>query len=91
MANHDSTKKSIRQSVKKTKINRDRITRVRTFIKKVEAAIASGVKEEANKALSVAQSEMMRSVSKGVLKINTVSRKISRLSAKVKKMSVIAA
>lgn len=91
MANHDSTKKAIRQTVKKTKVNRDRITRVRTFIKKVETAISAGVKEEANKALVLAQSEIMRSVSKGVLKLNTASRKMSRLSAKVKKMSVEAA
>ena len=61
------------------------------YIKKVEIAVSAGVKEEANKALILAQSEIMRSVSKGVLKLNTASRKMSRLSAKVKKMSIKAA
>ena len=84
MAHHASAIKRIRQTESRTEINRSRISRIRTFLKKVEAAIASNNKEAANEALKAAQPELMRGVSKGVIKINTASRKMSRLSARVK-------
>jgi small subunit ribosomal protein S20 len=85
MANHDSAKKAYRQTLKKTEVNRSRMSRIRTFVKKVESALASGVKEEAMTALSVAQSEIMKGVKKGLIKLNAGARKVSRLSAKIKK------
>lgn len=84
MANHTATKKSVRKNDKRTAVNKNTKTRVRTFLRKVEEAIAEGKQQPANEALRVAQSEMMTSVSKGVFKLNTASRKISRLSARIK-------
>ncbi len=84
MANINSAKKRIRRAAKRTEVNRDRMGRVRTFVKKVETAIASGNKEEAAAALKEAQPEIMRGVTKGVLPRNTASRKLSRLSARIK-------
>ena len=84
MANHKSAKKRIRRNANRAEINKSRISRIRTFLKRVETAIASGDKEAAQTALKEAQPELMRGVSKGVLHKNTVSRKMSRLSAKVK-------
>ena len=84
MANIKSAKKRIRRATKSTEVNRDRIGRVRTFVKKVETAIASGNKEEAAAAFKEAQPEIMRGVTKGVLPGNTASRKLSRLSARIK-------
>jgi small subunit ribosomal protein S20 len=86
MANHDSAKKAYRQTLKKTEINRSRVSKIRTFIKKVDAAIVSGLKEEAMKALSAAQSEIMKGVKKGLIKLNAGSRKVGRLSAKIKRV-----
>lgn len=87
MANHASTKKSIRKNEVRTAVNKTRKTRVRTFLKKVEEAIVGGDKKVAADALSTAQSEMMKAVNKGVFKKNTASRKISRLSARIKAAS----
>lgn len=87
MANHKSAEKRIRQTERRTEVNRDRVSRIRTFIKKVEAAIAAGNKAEATEALKAAQPEVMRGVSKGVLKLGTASRKVSRLSARIKKLA----
>ena len=84
MANHKSAKKRIRRNANRAEINKSRISRIRTFLKRVEMAIASGDKEAAQTALKEAQPELMRGVSKGVLHKNTASRKMSRLSAKVK-------
>jgi small subunit ribosomal protein S20 len=84
MANIKSAKKRIRQAAKRTEVNSDRVGRVRTFVKKVETAIATGNKEEAAAALKEAQPEIMRGVTKGVLPRNTASRKLSRLSARIK-------
>ncbi len=84
MANHTSTKKSIRKNEKRASVNGNRRNRVRTFLKKVEEAITGGQKEPAQAALREAQSEMMKAVGKNIFKLNTASRKISRLSAKVK-------
>ena len=84
MANHKSAEKRIRQTERRTEINRNRVSRIRTFVKKVETAISSGNKAEAAEAFKAAQPEMMRGASKGVLHKNTVSRKLSRLSARIK-------
>ncbi|KAA0686772.1 30S ribosomal protein S20 [Azospirillum brasilense] len=84
MANHKSAEKRIRQTARRTEINRNRVSRIRTFVKKVETAISSGNKAEAAEAFKAAQPEMMRGASKGVLHRNTVSRKLSRLSARIK-------
>ena len=84
MANHKSAKKRIRRNANRAEINKSRISRIRTFVKRVESAIASGDKDTAQTALKEAQPELMRGVSKGVLRKNTASRKMSRLSARVK-------
>lgn len=85
MANHLSTEKAIRKTAKKAAINKNRRTRVRTYIKKVVTAVESASDAgSAGKALVVLQSEIMRAVSKGLIKKNTASRKISRLAKKVK-------
>ena len=88
MANHKSAKKRIRRNAKRAEINKSRISRIRTFLKRVETAIVSGDKGAAKTALKEAQPELMRGVSKGVLHKNTASRKMSRLSAKVKTVGV---
>ena len=84
MANHKSAKKRIIRNAKRAEINKGRISRIRTFVKKVESAIDSGDKATAQAALKEAQPEIMRGVTKGVLHKNTASRKMSRLSARVK-------
>jgi small subunit ribosomal protein S20 len=86
MAHHKSAKKRIRQTEKRTAVNRNRVSRLRTFMKKVETAIASGDKSAAESALREAQPEMHRGVSRGVIHGNTVARKLSRLSARIKKL-----
>ncbi|HEY1260305.1 MAG TPA: 30S ribosomal protein S20 [Stellaceae bacterium] len=83
MATHKSAEKRIRQTEKRTAINRARRSRVRTFVKKVESAIASGDKSAAQSALREAQPELHRAVTKGVLHRNTVSRKLSRLAVRI--------
>ena len=84
MANHKSAKKRIRRNQKVELINKVRKSRVRTFIKKVENAILANDKNAANEALKIAQPEMQKAVNKNTFKQNTVSRKISRLSKKIK-------
>lgn len=84
MANHSSTEKAIRKIAKKSAVNRNRRTRIRTYIKKSLLAVESGSKEEAGKIFISTQSEIMRGVSKGLIKKNTASRKISRLAKKLK-------
>lgn len=84
MAQHKSAKKRIRQTESRTAVNRSRVSRIRTFIKKVETAIAGGSAKDAQEALKAAQPEIMRGVTKGVLAKATASRKVSRLSARVK-------
>lgn len=83
MANHRQAKKRIRQISRRSDVNTRRRSRVRSFIRKVEEAIASGDKKAAEAALRAAQPEMMRGAQSGVLHKNTVSRKLSRLSARV--------
>ena len=87
MANHKSAKKRIIRNAKRAEVNGARIGRIRTFIKKVESAISAGDKDAAQMALREAQPEIMRGVSRGVLHKNTASRKMSRLSARVKAVS----
>lgn len=84
MANTSSAKKRVRRDARKTATNVARRSRIRTFIKKVEAAINGGDKEAANAALKAAQPELMRGVTRGVVNKNTASRKISRLSRRIK-------
>ncbi len=84
MANHKSAKKRIRRNAKFELVNRIRKSTVRTFIKKVELAISNNDKDLANQALKNAQPAMHKSVSKGVFNKNTISRKLSRLSKKIK-------
>lgn len=83
MANTSSAKKRVRRDQRKTNINISRRSRIRTYVKKVEAAIEDGNREAANAALKEAQPELMRGVSRGVFKKNTVARKISRLSHRI--------
>lgn len=87
MANTPQSKKRARQSERRNDINKARRSRIRTFIRKVEEAIASGNPEAAKLALEAAQPEMARGVTKGVLHKNTVSRKMSRLSSRVKALA----
>ena len=83
MAQHKSAKKRIRQTARRTVVNRARMSRIRTFIRTVEDAIASGDKDGAEAALRAAQPEIMRGVTKGMLHRNTAARRISRLAARV--------
>ncbi len=84
MANHASAKKRAKQNPKRAKINAARKSRIKTFIKKIEAAVNAGDAEAAAAAFKAAQPEIMRGVSKGVMHKKTAARKISRLSAKLK-------
>jgi len=84
MANSPQAKKRARQNERRYQINKARRTRIRTFLRKVEEAIESGDKEAAQAALRAAQPELMRGVSRGIFHKNTVARKMSRLSSRVK-------
>ncbi|WP_306151279.1 30S ribosomal protein S20 [Roseovarius sp. MMSF_3281] len=84
MANTPQSKKRARQNERRFAVNKARRSRIRTYLRNVEEAIASGDKDAAQNALRVAQPELMRGVSKGVFHKNTASRKISRLAARVK-------
>ncbi|HXQ50225.1 MAG TPA: 30S ribosomal protein S20 [Stellaceae bacterium] len=84
MATHRSAEKRHRQAERRTATNRARESRIRTFVKKVETAIASGDKEAARAAFAAAAPEMQRGITKGVVHKNTVARKLSRLSARIK-------
>jgi small subunit ribosomal protein S20 len=87
MANTPSAKKRVRQIERRTEVNMARKSRIRTFLRKVEDAIKSGDQSAAQAALKDAQPEIMRGVTKGVLHKNTASRKMSRLSSRVKAMA----
>jgi small subunit ribosomal protein S20 len=84
MATHPSAEKRHRQAERRTEVNRARVSRIRTFVKKVETALATGDKDAARAAFKDAAPEMQRGISKGVLHKNTVARKLSRLSAHIK-------
>lgn len=83
MANTPQARKRIRRNQRRTEINTNRISRIRTFVKKVESAIAGGDKTAASEALKAAQPELARGVARGVLHKNTASRKLSRLTKRV--------
>lgn len=87
MALHKSAKKRIRRNGKREDINTMRLSRTRTFIRKVEEAIAGGDAKQAQEALKAAQPELHRCASKGVIHKRTVARKLSRLAAAVKKVA----
>ena len=87
MANTPSAKKRVRQILRKTEVNKTRRSRIRTFIRNVEEAIESKNVEAAKESLKLAQPEIMRGVTKGIFHKNNVSRKISRLSARIKVIS----
>ncbi|WBU60354.1 30S ribosomal protein S20 [Paracoccus albus] len=84
MANTPQSKKRARQIERRTEVNKARRSRIRTYLRKVEEAIASGDADAAKSALQAAQPEIMRGVTKGVYHKNTASRKISRLASRVK-------
>jgi len=84
MANTPQAKKRARQNERRTAVNKARRSRIRTFLRFVEEAIESGDKVAATAALRAAQPELMRGVTKGIYHKNTVARKVSRLSARVK-------
>jgi len=84
MANHPSAEKRNRQTQRRTEVNGARKSRIRSYVKKVETAIASGDKNAAKEAFAAAAPEMQRGASKGVVHQRTVARKLSRLSARIK-------
>ncbi|WP_044038886.1 30S ribosomal protein S20 [Octadecabacter arcticus] len=84
MANTPQAKKRARQNEARFQVNKARRSRIRTFLRKAEEAIASGEKDAATAALRALQPELMRGVSKGVFHKNTAARKMSRLSSRVK-------
>ena len=86
MANTSSAKKAARQALRRAEINKNRKSRVRSFVRKVEEAIASGDAAAAQAALKAAQPELMRAAQKSVLHKRTASNKVSRLAARVKKV-----
>jgi small subunit ribosomal protein S20 len=88
MANNPGAKKAIRKIAKRTEVNKARRSRVRTYLRKFEEALAGGDAAVAKDAFVVAQSELMRAVGKGVVHANTGSRKVSRLHRQLKKMAV---
>ncbi|MFN0045709.1 MAG: 30S ribosomal protein S20 [Sphingorhabdus sp.] len=87
MANTPQAKKRIRRNARRTEVNGARVSRIRTFVKKVESAIEAGDKAAATEALAAAQPELARGVSKGVLHKNTASRKFGRLTKAVGSIS----
>ena len=91
MANSPSARKRIRQTERRTEVNKARRSRIRTFIRKVEEAISGGDRDAANAALKAAQPEIMRGATKGVFHKNMASRKVSRLARRVKDMKPLGA
>jgi small subunit ribosomal protein S20 len=87
MANTSSAKKATRKIAARATVNGNRIGRVRTYVRKVDEALASGDKQAAAAALQAAQPELMRAASKGVLHKKTASRKVARLAARVKALA----
>ena len=87
MAHHQSARKRIRRNERRADVNKNRISRIRTFVRRVEAAIASGDSSAAQAAFVAAQPELQRGVTKGVLHRNTAARKISRMARRIKAMA----
>ncbi len=88
MANTSSAKKATRKIEKRTAVNKIRRSRVRTYVRKVEEALAAGDKAAAEEAFKTAQPELMRAATKGVMHRNTASRKVSRLAHRMKSLTV---
>jgi small subunit ribosomal protein S20 len=86
MPSHASAEKRVRRTAKRTAINKNRKSQIRTAVRKVEEALASGNREAAASALKAAEPQIMRGASKGVIHKNTGSRKVSRLTARLKKL-----
>jgi small subunit ribosomal protein S20 len=86
MAHHKSAQKRIRSNARRAEVNTARVGRIRTFLKRVETAISAGNKDTAQAEFKLAQPELQRGTTRGVLHRNTVSRKLSRLSARIKAM-----
>ena len=87
MANTAQSKKRARQNERRAAVNKSRRSRISTFLRKVEEAISNGDKSAASAALAAVQPELMRGGSKGIFHKNTAARKMSRLSARVKKIA----
>lgn len=87
MANTPGAKKAVRKIARRTEVNKSRRSRVRTFLRSFEEAVTSGDVTKAKAAFVEAQSEVMRAATKGVIHKNTASRKVSRLAARLKKLS----
>ena len=87
MANTTSAKKMVRKIAKRTAVNRSRRSRMRTFVRKVEEAIASGDKSAAAEAFRAAQPELMRAAQKGIVHKNAASRKVSRLASRISSLN----
>jgi small subunit ribosomal protein S20 len=87
MANTKSAKKMTRKIAKRKEVNKARRSRMRTYLRKVEEAIASGNQAAANEALRAAEPEIMRAAQKGIVHKNMASRRVSRLAARVKAMA----
>jgi len=87
MANTSSSKKAIRAIEKRTEINKARRSRIRTYLRRVNDAVATGIVEDAKKAFVEFESELMKGVSKGVFKKNTASRKLTRMANHIRKMT----
>lgn len=87
MANIKSSKKAIRVIEKRTEINKSRRSRIKTFLRKVNDAISSGVMEDAKKAFVEFESELMKGVQNGIYKKNSASRKLTRIAGHIKKMA----
>jgi small subunit ribosomal protein S20 len=86
MAQHVSAKKRLRQTKRRTEVNRARVSRIRTFLRRVETAIAGGKRDEAIAAYRRAQPELMRGANKGVVHGNLVARKLSHLARRIKNL-----
>ena len=87
MAHHKSAQKRIRSNARRAEVNTARVGRIRTFLKRVETAISSGDKNAAQAEFKLAQPELQRGTTRGVIHRNTVSRKLSRLTARIKSMA----
>jgi small subunit ribosomal protein S20 len=88
MANNPGAKKAIRKIARRTEVNKARRSRVRTYLRKFDEAVAGGDASAAKTAFVEAQSELMRAVSKGVVHKNTGARKVARLAAQLKRASL---
>ncbi|OLY46396.1 30S ribosomal protein S20 [Bartonella apis] len=87
MANTPSSRKAVRKIAARTEVNKSRRTRIRTFVRKFDDAVAGGNKAAAEVAFKAVEPELMRAVTKGVLHKNAASRKVSRLAKKLKAIS----